>query len=88
MQDINIYTKASDIARRGGQLPMFEADLGEELKRVLESEKLSTFNVSYGGLFPLSETQAEIEREANRMVKLRSLSDKVLMIFFSFFQKI
>lgn len=56
---------------------MFEPDLNEELKALLESDRLAALTKTQGSIFALSEPQAEIEREANRMAKLRSLADKV-----------
>jgi hypothetical protein len=78
--DMNLFDKAKKVEMWGGKMSIFQNDLNVDLRKSLEAERLQSFNQLYAGIFPLSDNDAEIERESNRMGKMRNYLDKAVQM--------
>jgi hypothetical protein len=80
VEDMKLFDKARKVEMWGGKMAIFQNDLNVDLRKSLESERLNSFNQLYAGIFPLSDNDAEIERESNRMARMRNYLDKAVQL--------
>jgi hypothetical protein len=74
----DLFSHAKAIRKRGGIADPFEPDLDEEIKRMRNEELLQDFNRQKGNTMPvMSEAEMTVQREIDRVERLRRLSDRV-----------
>ena len=76
-----MYTHALKELRAGGPGLSLEGSLESELKRLTDAETMLAWNAKRGGALPMgSAEEVELEREFERVSKLRALCDKAYVL--------